>query len=767
MLEKLIRIENVGIFKDSKPGALTFKKATLIYAENARGKSTLAAILRSLAANDPAVLTSRATFGGGPAKVELRFVSASGAFNATFDSGAWKKPVPEVLVFDQEFVERNVHAGSEVTSDHHQSLLEFALGSAAVKKKQEVDNAGVEQVAATKRRTSEEDKLKGYMGQTSLADFKKLPKEADAPAKIAEIAKQIEDGKVAGNINARPLLQLAPILKFDFNAFNVSLRKSLAGLHAEIEAAVKAHIAHCAGSGAEDWVSQGLSFAKGDVCPFCGQDTGNVSLIQAYQTYFDASYKQLQSEVGKLPAEAARALAADVFTAVSEVGERNRERVNTWAPQISLQLPELDCVALIEQATPISTLLVGLAAQKKQAPLKDVEAEEALKDAAKGLESIDAQIGSYNEKVALANGAIATFKERLASADTKQLEKQLQALQRSVVRHSPEVIAIVEAQAAADNERNGWEAQKNKARKDLDTLMSTVLGSFQADINAWLAKFGAPFKVEKMKANYLGGGTPRTEYGLAFGGTVVPAGKKTTGPSFHSALSDGDKRTLALAFFFAKTFAEKHVGEQIVVMDDIFTSLDRQRRTQTCISIDQLAGKCCQVIVMAHDAYFLRDLSQRLSDRKTCDQVVLQIQRIQHGHSDFDTCDLDVICSSDYYKRYENLQNYLDGKPTPNLLPVAQDLRPLIEGHLHKRFPGRLKQGVTLGLVLDQIKNANPANPLAALQPSLQGLHALNDFAGQFHHDTDGAVPVENVTDAELRAFGQQAMRLIHSGQLQ
>ena len=44
MLEKIIRLENIGLFAVGTPKAVDFKKATLIYADNARGKSTLSAI---------------------------------------------------------------------------------------------------------------------------------------------------------------------------------------------------------------------------------------------------------------------------------------------------------------------------------------------------------------------------------------------------------------------------------------------------------------------------------------------------------------------------------------------------------------------------------------------------------------------------------------------------------------------------------------------------------------------------------------------------
>jgi len=41
MLQRLITLDNVGLFRKDVPKALDFAQFTLIYAENGRGKTTL------------------------------------------------------------------------------------------------------------------------------------------------------------------------------------------------------------------------------------------------------------------------------------------------------------------------------------------------------------------------------------------------------------------------------------------------------------------------------------------------------------------------------------------------------------------------------------------------------------------------------------------------------------------------------------------------------------------------------------------------------
>ena len=64
MIEKIIKIFGIGRFESYiSEGDVSFKKLTLIYGENGRGKTTLSAIFRSLRSNDPMHILERLTLG--------------------------------------------------------------------------------------------------------------------------------------------------------------------------------------------------------------------------------------------------------------------------------------------------------------------------------------------------------------------------------------------------------------------------------------------------------------------------------------------------------------------------------------------------------------------------------------------------------------------------------------------------------------------------------------------------------------------------------
>ena len=109
MFEKFKHIKNVGKFQDySAVGDVTFRRVTLIYAENAQGKTTLSAILRSLANGDARLIEERRTLGvQEPPDILLRLTGA----NAHFKNGQWDEPFSHIEIFDPLFVNQNVYAG--------------------------------------------------------------------------------------------------------------------------------------------------------------------------------------------------------------------------------------------------------------------------------------------------------------------------------------------------------------------------------------------------------------------------------------------------------------------------------------------------------------------------------------------------------------------------------------------------------------------------------------------------------------------------------
>ena len=97
--------------------------------ENARGKTTMCAILRSLFTNTPAFIIGRRTLGSA-GQPEVQLLTENGA--VTFRNGSWSAAFPDIAVFDGTYVSDNVFAGDLVQTDHRRNLYRVIIGAQGV-----------------------------------------------------------------------------------------------------------------------------------------------------------------------------------------------------------------------------------------------------------------------------------------------------------------------------------------------------------------------------------------------------------------------------------------------------------------------------------------------------------------------------------------------------------------------------------------------------------------------------------------------------------
>lgn len=107
---------------------ITLGRLVLIYAENGRGKTTLAAVLRSLATGDPIPIIERRRLAATHAP-HVVLGCGGGQPDAVFQDGHWNRTFPHIVVFDDAFVDVNIHSGLVVDARHRQNLHEIVLGA--------------------------------------------------------------------------------------------------------------------------------------------------------------------------------------------------------------------------------------------------------------------------------------------------------------------------------------------------------------------------------------------------------------------------------------------------------------------------------------------------------------------------------------------------------------------------------------------------------------------------------------------------------------
>ena len=741
MISKILKLQNVGLLQDAtQGGAVTLGQVTAIYADNGRGKSTLTAVLRACQLGDAGRLNARKTIDAANApEVKLLLKNNN---HVEFTANAWNNPLADIVIFDAEFVEHNVYSGFEVRAEQRQSLLEFALGNQTVQLKQQIDQLTQDIDVQTRKRTQAERTLTGFAPPYNVVQFIALQPVADAQQQIDALQKRIEAAKNAQQLAARKDPAEIASIPFDVAVVFTVLKTQIQDVEEAAEAVVKAHLAKHNSEDFEDWVSRGQNYLGGADCPFCGQATGGLGLIEAYRSHFNKAYADLKRQVAGLKSQIESGLADYKIESAVSAAATNAARIEAWKDQLNLTAPALDAAVLGAAIKQVREQLLAFAAAKERAPLESVGVQADADSAIAVVASIDAAIKSYNAEIRAQAATIADFKKKLATENTATLTADIRKLEAAQKRQLADVTAAVTEYQNAETERKRLDGEKTKARGQLDTLMQATLQQYQASINALLAAFGAEFSIEQLKPTYLGGGEPRSEYGLCLRNKSVKLGSRAdiaTGHSFATTLSEADKRTLAFAFFVARLNADPNLAGKFVVLDDPVSSLDRNRRHQSIRHIATLAGTCRQLLVLSHDAYFVRELREKLGEHKPAPITpqLLTIRRVQQGYSAFAPCDIDDVCSSDYYRHHRLVADYVDGKSTANTRDIAKAIRPLLEGYYHRRFPGKIPRRLVFGQIIALAAQAQPGDPLAYLQPLLKELGEVNDYAGQFHHDTN------------------------------
>lgn len=759
MLERIEGIQGIGLLHHANGGSYTCKKATLIYADNGRGKSTLATIFRSASTGNALLIGACKTVDGKLApKVVLQFGSGH---KVTFENMTWSEKRPELVVFDADFIGRNVHSGGVANTDHRKNLLEFALGEAAVIARAAVDKATIDSKAAAENLQSVTGQLSGYHQGLSLAQFERLPQVSDIDTQVAGLDKRLTAASNVAAIQAKPVPKVIIEPSFDIDSLFDGLALSLKDIHADAEKLVKQHIAKLGGKGAESWLSQGRLFGSDSTCPFCNQDISKNDLVRAYQTHFNAAYADLKRKVSKLQDIVAIGTTANIIDGFSKGVKVAAAQASAWTEHVSTPAISFDTSAADMALRAFRDFATDFIHRKQAAPAEPLGSAEDKANAVSLWKRILAPVRTANSAIKVAEGIISKYKDQLNSGSVAQLQQQRQQLQATKNRYDPKVtgllVQLVEARASV----SATGKAKKATRKNLDKLMTTTLGKYQASINALLTSFGVSFRIKDMSANFRGN-APRSEYGLLLRGKDVSLEGEP--PSFATALSDGDKRTLAFAFFIASTLENPELATRIVIIDDPMCSLDRNRRHHTRTVLKQLYSKAAQLIVLAHDVYFLRDLRDTLrKEDKTVSIAMFRLVPATCNYTDFDLLDMDKECESVYSQNHRLLSEFAASNgETPTL--VAKAIRPMLEGYLHRRFPGLLPNNIMFGQVVVLIRDSVAPNPLCYAKDLVDELNDINNYAGQFHHDANCGGDVVTIASEELKAFVDRALTVVHKG---
>jgi wobble nucleotide-excising tRNase len=289
LIEHIQLVRNIGQFDSVSAGAqIPFTKLTLLYAENSRGKTTLAAILRSVSSGDAGPIFERHRLAAPHLPHVVLQVHGSAPF--VFQNGGWSANLPNLAVFDDTFVAQNVCSGIDIDAAHRQNLHELILGAQGVSLNTTVQAhiARIEEHNRTLKTKGDAIPAAARGALTAEAFCAVDPVENIAQA-VQEAERSLAAARSSEAVRKEPEFAAIELPGFDTDAINALLARDLPELEAEAGARVQAHLATL-GEGAETWVGDGMrriaaTSAEHDheVCPFCAQSNESLGRFRLYQ----------------------------------------------------------------------------------------------------------------------------------------------------------------------------------------------------------------------------------------------------------------------------------------------------------------------------------------------------------------------------------------------------------------------------------------------------------------------------------------------------
>lgn len=745
-LRKIVKLNNIGKFHQGGIRGGEYGKHTLFYAGNGRGKTTLCAVLRSMKANDASIIQDRHTLGEtAPPEAELLLDTCC----AKFINGQWQNRQDALHFFDSTFVTENVHAGEQVSTDNRRSIYRVIVGAEGVRLADEVDRLDAKVTETTTKIGTEKKAIQQHVPTGVTFDrYIDFARDPDIDTKITEQKTKIKAASQSAEIATKPVLKSQSIPSLTAT-FLPALGKTVDGVSADAAKKVDQHLAkYKFDKDGQSWLATGLQHVHDDNCPFCASNVKGNSLVDLYRQYFDKAYADFKSELVALRSQALQVLSEAEGLRTKSRFQDIAKDVEYWqafgtvdfVPVAALDAIPGKLAALHAEATN--------AIQAKIASPLDVIDTSALQTAVAEWQVVADELKSCNDSLVKANASIQTIKTSTASVNKAALDATLVELEAVKKRYSPQVKALVDGYNALVRSKTTLVTDKEAKKNELDSYDATVLSKYHNAINDYLTQFGAGFRIQKSEKTYAGK-VPQWMYTIEINKCSVDVTKKPGQgePSFQTAMSAGDRSTLALAFFLAQLDLDPNLKDAVVVFDDPFTSLDEFRRAMTAKAILRVGQKASQVIVFSHDKYFLKAVADA---GKAVKFDTFQISSI-NKNSVIDTWDLEREVKEGYLQDHVALNEFYE-RPGGDAKAMRMMMRPLLEKYVRYRFPNQIPDGKWLGDILGII-NKDPDHPL---QPLYQELDDINGYTAPFHHDPNAAF-----NDDEVRTFVGRTLAIV------
>ena len=583
---------------------IDLSQLTLIYADNGRGKTTIATMLRALSTGQSDVILGRQRLGAQQLP-EIVIKLGDGSSTAVFNKGAWSKTLDDLIIFDDVFVENNVCSGLVVSPQQRQNLHDVIIGPQAVKLSKQLQDC-IDKV----KKHNQDLKLKGsaipadYMGSYSLDAFCKLKVDPNVDKQISELELKSKVALEEDQIASKSLFRDLSLPKFDLEAIEQVLQLDLESLETTTLEKLQMHFGSL-GQRGELWVSQGMNYIRdredeGSMetqCPFCAQNLSQSDLIAHYRAYFSDAYEKLKqsieeslSQVNDIHGEGNRTLFEHQVREIEGLAQ-------FWSRFCEIKRFSVDTSTIFQDWERAWEAVVNLITLKQKSPLEKIRITGEVKDLAEAYLKHSVEIGKVNAILHGSNAAIQKIKEASPKSTQQEIQEELANLKIVRKRSQSNVSKACDEYLDEKTAKSATEQKRDAIRKQLDDYRKSAFQEYGSDVNRYLSEFSTDFQMQELKHQNLASGSAST-YQVKINEEIVEVVKpnpQTTEQSFGNVFSGGDRTTLAFAFFLASLDRDPDLKDKIVVIDDPISSMDSHRTLTTAQIVRKLCSRAKQV----------------------------------------------------------------------------------------------------------------------------------------------------------------------------
>jgi wobble nucleotide-excising tRNase len=445
---------------------------------------------------------------------------------------------------------------------------------------------------------------------------------------------------------------------------------------------------------AENWLQKGFAYVESKQavkeptisCPFCKQTINdNVEILNAYIIKFNAEFNALVLRLQSYSTSLQNFNLDAAIQAINNISQTNNGRINSWSTYLpnailppTFKIFDDEAVLRVEFQNLISSLL-----QKIQNPTVAVSTSKA-NIFQSSEQIINSNINTYNQSVTIYNAAITTFRSGIQMVSNAQLA--VEKLKRTKKRFETPIINLCDKLTEEKKILRGLETAYTILSQRQQSAAATFFSSYQTRINHYLGNvFKTHFRIDDVVHVAPSGRATQSKlaYKLTIDGMDISF---VPDQPFNAkeCLSEGDKSTIALAFFLSKLDIDPNRQNKILIFDDPLSSLDTNRRTYTIGIIRVLVEQMKQVIVLSHSEFFLHEIGKDFGEAV---KNTLEIkENFAAKASIIKECDLDSLVKIDYFKHIEALEAFRVNPDHSKKDTVLGWMRNVLEAHLRFKF---------------------------------------------------------------------------------